>query len=252
MPWNPDQYNKFQTQRAEPFEDLLNLVQIRSGLKVIDLGCGTGELTRRLFASLPESNVFGIDNSPEMLAKADSVKCPGLSFARGDQSNMYGSWDLIFSNAALQWSENHPLLLSHLYSHLTSGGQIAVQVPSNHTHLSHRLIIETAQEEPFRSTLNNFIRTSPVLSIDQYAQTFFDLGAEKIIVYEKIYCHVLENSNAVVEWISGTALVPYFERLGSKKDAFLMRLREKLHRSMPDNPVFYPFRRILFSAFKPS
>jgi trans-aconitate 2-methyltransferase len=56
----------------------------------------------------------------------------------------------------------------------------------------------------------------------------------------------------VVEWISGTALVPYFERLGEHKDKFAQAIREKMKAAMPDSPVFYPFRRTLFSARKPS
>lgn len=205
----------------------------------------------RLANSLPESDVLGIDNSPQMLAKAHTLRRPGLAFQSGDQALLQGSWDLIFSNAALQWSQDHPTLMSHLYGKLAPGGQIAVQVPSNHTHISHKLIIETAQEEPFRTRLNNFVRIAPVLSIEQYAQIFFDLGAENIIAFEKVYSHILENSDAVVEWVSGTALVPYFERLGEEKSAFLERLREKLSSSLPGSPIFYPFKRILFSATKP-
>jgi trans-aconitate 2-methyltransferase len=113
------------------------------------------------------------------------------------------------------------------------------------------LIIETAREEPFQSILKGFVRIAPVLSIDEYAQLLFDLGAENIVVFGKIYPHVLEDSNAVVEWVSGTALVPYFERLGEHREAFLAVLREKLHTAMPGSPVFYPFRRVLFSAHKP-
>jgi trans-aconitate 2-methyltransferase len=251
MPWNPDQYHKFQSERSAPFDDLLKLVEVRPRLKVVDLGCGTGELTRRLADALPESVVTGLDKSPQMLAKADSVKRAGLTFALGDQSELSGEWDLIFSNAALQWSENHPGLIGHLFGRLAPGGQIAVQVPSNHGHISHRLIIETARETPFQSILKGFVRVAPVLSIDKYAQLLFDLGAENIIVFEKVYPHMLEDSNAVVEWVSGTALVPYFERLGEHKDAFLEALREKFHAAMPGSPVLYPFRRILFSAHKP-
>ena len=121
MPWNPDQYHKFQAERSAPFDDLLALVGKRSVLKVVDLGCGTGELTRRLADSLPESEVLGLDNSPQMLAKADSVKRAGLTFELGDQATLSGAWDLIFSNAALQWSENHGQLISHLYGRLAPG-----------------------------------------------------------------------------------------------------------------------------------
>jgi len=260
MSWNPDQYHKFQSERFAPFDDLLKLVDVRPGLKVVDLGCGTGELTRRLADSLPESDVLGLDSSPQMLAKAGAqvgaqglrpLERAGLTFELGDQTHLAGSWDLIFSNAALQWSENHERLVGHLYGRLARGGQIVAQVPSNHRHISHRLILETAQEEPFQTILEGFVRHSPVLLIEEYARLFFDLGAENIIVFEKVYAHVLENAEAVVEWVSGTALVPYFERLGGHRDEFLAVLRQKFRQAMPGSPVFYPFKRTLFSASKP-
>src|ERR1700752_4764487 len=214
MPWDPTQYHKFQAERSAPFFDLLALVEVRPNLKVVDLGCGTGELTRQLVDALPTSNVTGIDNSPQMLdaVRAASHSKPNLRFEQGDQSQLAGEWDLIFSNAALHWSENHSELIPRLYQRLAPGGQIAVQVPSNHNHISHQIYRETASEEMFKFILNGFQRFAPVLSIDDYARIFFKSGAEKIVVFEKVYAHVLENSDAVVEWILGTALVPYFER----------------------------------------
>ena len=251
MPWNPDLYHKFQTERAAPFYDLLALVDVRPHLKVIDLGCGTGELTSQLADALPDSDLTGLDSSSQMLDKAASFSRPGLVFTQGDQSQLTDSWNLIFSNAALQWSENHTELIPALFNRLNPGGQIAVQIPSNHNHISHQIYRETANEELFKFVLNGFQRYAPVLSIDDYARIFFNCGAENIVVFEKIYPHVLKDSDAVVEWISGTALVPYFERLGEHKDAFVQSIREKMRAAMPDSPVFYPFRRILFSARKP-
>ena len=253
MPWNPELYHKFQTERAAPFYDLLALVKVRPDLRVVDLGCGTGELTRQLADGLPNSRVTGLDSSPQMLdaARSASFQRPGLVFTQGDQSALTGEWDLIFSNAALQWSENHAALIPYLYGKLAPGGQIAVQVPSNHNHISHQVYRETANEEKFKSVLHGFQRHAPVLSIDEYARLLFECGAEQITVFEKIYAHVLEDSDAVVEWISGTALVPYFERLGEHRDAFVQSIREKMRAALPGSPVFYPFRRTLFSAKKP-
>ncbi|MGZ9221668.1 MAG: methyltransferase domain-containing protein [Anaerolineales bacterium] len=254
MPWDPNQYHKFQAERSAPFFDLLSLVEVRPNLKVVDLGCGTGELTRQLAEALPESHVTGLDSSEQMLdaARAAPFSGPNLRFEQGDQSQLTGEWDLIFSNAALQWSENHAELIPYLYRRLKAGGQIAVQVPSNHNHISHQIYRETAGEEPFKSILKGFQRYAPVLSIDDYARLFFDCGAGSIVVFEKVYAHVLEDSHAVVEWISGTALVPYFERLGEHKEEFIEVLREKMRAALPDSPVFYPFRRTFFSARKPS
>src|SRR4030095_2449155 len=109
MPWDPTLYHKFQAERSAPFFDLLALVEIRPNLKVVDLGCGTGELTRHLAAMLPNSDVIGLDSSVQMLdvARAASHSAPGLSnvpraslrFEQGDQAQLLGEWDLIFSNA---------------------------------------------------------------------------------------------------------------------------------------------------------
>lgn len=250
MPWNPDQYHQFQSQRSAPFFDLLELVDIRPKMRVVDLGCGTGELTRRLADSLPESDVLGLDSSAQMLERTQEYARPGLRFEAGDQADLDGEWDLIISNAALQWSEDHEKLIPRLFSRLAPGGQLTAQVPSNHNSTAHLTIVEVAGREPFVSALDGWTRQSPVLSIEAYADLLFREEAQEIVVFEKVYPHVLENADAIVEWISGTALVPYFERLGALKEAFANAIRQELRAAMPGEPVFYPFRRTFFSARK--
>ena len=162
-----------------------------------------------------------------------------------------GSWDLIFSNAALHWSENHNELIPRLFQNLKPGGQLAAQVPTNHNHISHQVYREVAAQEPFVSALNGFNRQSPILPIEAYAALLFQEEAQEIIVFEKVYPHVLENADAVVDWISGTALVPYFERLNdSMRAEFVEAIRRRMRLELPSSPVFYPFKRILFSATK--
>ena len=250
MPWNPDKYHQIKNQRSAPFFDLLKLVDVRPGVRVVDLGCGTGELTRHLAYFLPESDVTGLNPSPQMLERTQEFARPGLRFELGNQTELDGEWDLIISNAALQWSENHEKLISYLYQHLAPGGQINVQVPSNHNSTAHLTIFKVAGREPFVSALNGWTRQSPVLSIEAYAELLFREEAQEIVVFEKVYPHVLENADAIVEWISGTALLPYFERLGNLKDDFINTIRQELRVAMPGEPVFYPFRRTFFSARK--
>ncbi len=248
MPWNPDKYHQFQSQRSAPFDDLLQLVIVRPGLHAVDLGCGTGELTRRLADSLPNSNVLGLNSSPQMLERAGEQSRPGLRFALGDLTSLQGQWDLILSNAALQWSEDHEKLIPFLWEHVAPGGQIAVQVPSNHGSTPHLTIVEVARREPFASALGGWTRQSPVLPIEAYAELLFREGAQEILVFEKVYPHVLKNADAIVDWISGTALVPYFERLDSLKDEFIDAIRQELRVRISGEPVFYPFRRTFFSG----
>jgi trans-aconitate 2-methyltransferase len=250
MPWNPDKYHQFKNQRSAPFYDLLDLVDVRPNLKIVDLGCGTGELTRRLADSLPDSDVVGLDSSPQMLERTEEFARPGLQFKRGDLAKLDGKWDLIFSNAALHWSNDHGELIPHLFGCLNPGGQLAVQVPSNHNSTVYRTIIEVAKMEPFFSVLKGWYREAPVLPIEVYAELLFQEEAQDILVFEKVYPHVMENVDAVVDWISGTALIPYFDRLGQHKDNFVVTLRQSLGAVMPGSPVFHPFRRTFFSARK--
>lgn len=249
MPWDPVQYYKFKEERFAPFEDLFALIKVREGMSAVDLGCGTGELTRRLADRLPGSSVTGIDNSLQMLEKAHGLKRPGLTFATGDISALNGQWDLVFSHAAIHWLDDHAALIPHLMTLVTPGGQLAVQEPSNHHHPAHTLIIETAREEPFATALAGWVRQSPVLEIDRYAELLHSSGGTDITVFEKVYLHLLENADALVEWTSGTTLVPYFERLPHDlQDRFLDSYRLKLRRLWPQGPVCYTFRRILMAA----
>jgi trans-aconitate 2-methyltransferase len=252
MPWSPDQYLRFQEQRFAPFADLLPLVTIRPGLRAIDLGCGTGELTRRLADSLPESDVLGIDSSAEMLARAQAQARPGLQFAAGDLRELVGGWDLIFSHAVIQWVPDHDALIPQLLNCLNPGGQLVIQLPSNHNHPNHLLMVATAQEEPFRSALDGWTRRVPVLSVDQYAELLFANGGRSLTVFEKVYPHVLPDADAMAEWTRGTGMIPYLERLPEAlHEPFVQRYREQLYARYPHTPVFYGFRRILFAATRP-
>jgi trans-aconitate 2-methyltransferase len=249
MPWDPKRYEQFKEQRYAPFEDLARLIRVRPGLRVIDIGCGTGELTARLAGLLPESDVLGIDSSPEMLARASALARPGLRFEERQAEEVAGEWDLVFSHAVFQWVEDHRSLVPRLLALVRPGGQLAVQIPSNFSHPTHLLIEEVASVEPFRAALGGWTRVWPVLSIEEYAELLFASGATEISVFEKIYPHVLDGADALTDWMSGTALVPYFERLPQElHEPFMKRYRARLRERFPQQPVFFGFRRTLFAA----
>jgi len=257
MPWDPERYEQFKKERFAPFDDLLRLVRVRDGLRAIDLGCGTGELTRRLADALPGSDVTGIDSSAEMLERAAEFARPGLRFEQRAIEELRGAWDLIFSNAALQWVPDHERIFPTLFGMVRPGGQLVVQMPSNFSHPTHKLIDELAAQEPFRSGLGgwglDWSSSRPVLSLEQYADILYAQGATEITVFEKVYPHVLPDAGALADWMSGTALVPYMERLPEELRApFMEGYRARLRERFPQTPVFYGFKRILLAATKPA
>lgn len=251
MPWDPACYEHFKKERYKPFEDLIRMVRIRPNLKVVDLGCGTGELTLRLMETLPGSDVVGMDSSPQMLERAAPLSKPGLRFELRLIENLEGQWDLVFSHAAIQWVENHHALIARLFSHVREGGQLTIQTPSNHDHPVLKLIVEVASGGVFREAMGNWSRQSPVLPLQEYAETLYSCGGTNLNVFEKVYPHILPDSDALADWTSGTVLVPYMERLTPKLQAdFMAEYRARLKQLYPQSPVLFGFKRILFSADK--
>ena len=144
--WNPEQYNRFRAERQQPFYDLLALVRPRPRMRVVDLGCGTGELTRIVHETLGAGETLGLDSSETMLADSDAHALAGLRFARVDIAEFAAAaaYDLVFSNAALHWLPDHPALFARLTAALASEGQLAVQMPFNFDHPSHTVAAAVA------------------------------------------------------------------------------------------------------------
>ena len=257
MVWNPTQYEKFREERAAPFFDLVALCQFRPGLRIVDLGCGTGELTARLQVLSPGATVLGIDSSVDMLARAAPLATPTLQFRKQAIEDFIADPserpDMIFSHAALQWVDDHQRLFARLLSFLPVGGQLVVQLPSNHDHLSHAIVRHVISEPPWNALLGPLVRRSPVLPIAQYAELLFAQGCAQPVVMEKVYGHTLADAQAVLEWVRGTLLVPYLARLSpADQTAFVARLAERFADAMPQRPYYYAFRRILIAATRTS
>ena len=249
MPWDPVQYEKFKKERAAPFEDLLAMIDVREGMSVIDLGCGPGPLTKRLADAFPGSDVLGIDSSQEMLEQASELSRPGLRFEQRAIEDVDGEWDLVFTHAAIQWLPDHASLIPKLLSLVRPGGLLAVQLPSNFSHPTHMLIDEVGAEEPYRSGLDGYVHRWGVLDVEEYAELLHAGGGSDLTVFEKVYPHVLEDADALADWMSGTALVPYMERLPNDLHApFMDAYRVLLRKRFTTKPVFFGFRRILFVA----
>lgn len=246
-PWNPDQYDRFKAERQQPFFDLLALVKPAPSLRVLDLGCGTGELTRLLHERLGAAETLGIDSSTAMLARAEPTAT--CRFAPADIADYVPPRpvDLVFSNAALHWLPDHPALWSRIAQFVAPGGQLAVQVPANFDHPSHTVAAEVAREAPFAAAFGGWAAALNVLRPEAYAELFERVGFPQQHVRLQVYTHRLATRDAVVEWVRGTLLTDYLRRLpAGLTEPFLTRYRERLLPLLADTrPYFYTFKRLL-------
>jgi trans-aconitate 2-methyltransferase len=245
--WNPERYGKFRAERSAPFLDLLALVEPSDAPRVLDLGCGTGELTRLAHERLGARETLGVDSSGAMLAKAAAQAGGGLSFRQGDIADFADAgFDVVLSNAAIHWVPDHEALVPRLAALVAAGGQLALQAPANDHHPSHSVARDVAREAAFAGGLGGFVRESPVLAPEAYARLLHRLGFRAQRVRLEVYAHPLASREEVVDWVRGTTLTDYERRLDAPTWArFLDRYRERLMAALPDErPFVYTYRRL--------
>ncbi|WP_313259259.1 methyltransferase domain-containing protein [Sphingobacterium sp.] len=254
MPWDPEVYNRYKDIRYKPFYDLLNLVEDLGAMECIDLGCGTGEQTATLANRFKEAKILGVDNSAEMLEKSKPYENDRLKFKLENIEDAIVDnrhWDLIFSNAALQWLDKHTVLFPKVISKLKAGGQLAIQMPVQNDNKLNQILLKLVQEEPFASQLGHFTRNSPVLSMDEYTQILFDNGIKDIEIYQKVYPQIAENVDDLYDFISGSAMVPYLEILDvENKEGFIQEFKKRIVDAYKSFPAIYAFKRLLIYGRK--
>lgn len=250
--WEPQQYDRFRSERTAPFNDLLQLVRPAPGGSAVDLGCGTGDLTVVLHEHLGAASTVGIDSSSEMLARAERLDVGGVRFCAGDIASFapVTAYDVVMGNASLQWVPDHEHVLARWTGALRPGGQLAVQVPANADHPSHLVSAALAESEEFAHAFDGDPPPDPVLSVlspERYAVCLEHLGFEDQHVRLQVYGHRLTSSAEVVEWVKGTSLTRFRRALSDEMyERFLERYRSRLLEALGDRrPYFYPFKRIL-------
>ncbi len=253
MQWDPSQYLRFGGQRFRPGLDLLQRIDLDAPARVYDLGCGAGDHARAMAARWPDAAITGLDNSQTMLDKAQA----GGGAVDWELADI-ATWqpdaapDLIFSNAVLQWLDDHQTLLPRLYGLLKPGGVLAVQMPRNHGAASFKLMEAAALEGSWADRLKPILRMSPVAEPAWYYDVLRPVAAE-LDIWESEYLQVLEGDNAVLEFIRGTALKPLLEAFddGGERAAFEADYTARLAEAYPrraDGCTLYPFRRLFIVA----
>lgn len=250
--WNPDVYLAFADHRGRPFFDLVNRVAATAPRRVVDLGCGPGNLTETLRRRWPEALIEGWDTSPEMVAAATErgldVRLGGIADWTPEPDT-----DVVISNAALQWVPEHRELLVRWSGQLAPGSWIAFQVPGNFYAPSHEAVRTVARSAPFAEALRDMpFRDAEVVGTPtDYADLLTDAGWT-VDAWETTYLHELRGETPVLDWITGTALTQVRERLTEddwqRYRAAIIPLLAQAYPVRADGTTFFPFRRVFVVA----
>jgi trans-aconitate 2-methyltransferase len=273
--WSATQYLKFSSQRTRAVHDLVShiapLITFPSP-RIYDLGCGPGNSTQVLLHAFPSAEITGVDTSADMLAKARTA-LPNVTFKLGDVGEFAPpeeeSVDLIFSNAVFHWLRSWTRIptLSGIFQPLRPGGVLAIQVPNNYHEPSHVLMRSTAllKSQPYSKYFADAKigdlkdGNRPDLDPIEPASAFYDVlipDARDVDIWETRYEHVLKDAGAIVEWVKGTGLQPYLQRMGDDEDAkgaFLKEYERGLKDAYPalkDGKVMLGYPRLFVVAVR--
>lgn len=253
--WNSRQYLKFQAERTQPAIDLARRMELQQSGKVADIGCGPGNSTLVLQRMFPNAEITGFDSSENMLETARK-NCLGAKFefcdASKDLPNLGSGFDVVFSNACLQWLPEHTKRIPELIGMLKPGGTLAVQVPKNFEEPIHKIIQATAASDKWR----NFF-PHPRVFYTLTPEEYYDLLTEcstTFQMWQTTYYHVLPSHNAILEWYRSTGLKPYLDVLSEDKkpefESDVMKQVEKAYPLQKDGRVIFRFPRLFFIAVK--
>ena len=252
--WDPDRYLTYADERGRPFLDLLARVPATEVDRVVDLGCGPGNLTRLLQERWPSADVVGLDSSPEMVARARTA----ASRVRFEVADLR-AWeaespvDVLVSNATLQWVPGHLDLLPRLVGQVAPGGWFAFQVPGNFGEPSHVLLRELAADDRFRRHVEGVARPD-AHGPEVYLEALLDLGC-RVDAWETTYLHVLQGEDPVFTWVSGTGARPVLQALPEGlSEEFEVEYKRRLREAYPPGPhgTVLPFRRVFVVAQAPA
>lgn len=249
--WNSKQYLKFKNQRTQPAIDLAMRIREYAPKTIVDIGCGPGNSTAVLKNVFPNADILGIDSSGDMIDRAKRTY-HDLNFVQCDARSLDGRYDLIFSNACLQWIPDHDKLIPLLMEKLSDTGVLAVQIPMNGGEPLYRLI-EEILAQPKWGFADKATEHNKAFPPDVYFNVLSSC-ASSFEVWESKYYHRLPDHRALVDWVKGSRLRPYLDRLseeqGMELENEIVNAAKYVYPIMKNGEVVLGFRRFFFTAIK--
>ena len=252
MEWGSDQYLKFKNQRTQPAIDLAKRIHIADPQYILDIGCGPGNSTGVLKATFPNAHILGIDNSENMIRKASATHM-GMEFRLMSVDDICGgstTYDVIFSNACLQWVPNHEEVIPMLFDKLNKNGMLAVQIPNNLQEPLFQIISETVEGKKW-DFCSLAQEPNAVLSGAEYFDILSSI-TDRFDIWETVYYHNMPSVDAMIEWVKGSRLLPYIQALSEiEAQRLIGEILEKalnIYKKQKNGEIIFRFRRLFFTA----
>ena len=252
--WNPKLYLNFKKERKQPSIDLVNRIELEHPQRIIDLGCGPGNSAQVIRNRWPTADITGLDSSSEMIAKARK-EYPAQNWEMGSITEWSDSagYDLVFSNAALQWIPDHPKLIPHILQQIKPGGAFALQIPTHYNMHPLALAMKIAKQPEWHAIWGEFQHPLHVEKPENY-YNILEPHTQYIEMWSTQYLHILDSQEAILNGFRGTGMRPFLQALDNEKQQqkFSDQLLNAIKVNYPlqkDSKVIYPFNRLFMIAY---
>lgn len=253
--WNPELYLKFNEERTQPAKDLAVRINMENPEKIMDVGCGPGNSTNVLSSRWPESEIVGIDSSASMIESAKN-NYPNIEWRIEDATKMETEekYDIIFSNATIQWIQDQKKLISDLVKKLKNNGSLAVQVPMYHKMPASHAIEKVSLTKRWKEQTNEASDVFTFHSSDYY-YNILSAKIKSIDMWETSYYHIMQSHQNIVEMLKSTGMRKFLEMLDTKEEKieFEKDVLKEITKAYPvqkNGNVLFPFKRLFFIGYK--
>jgi trans-aconitate 2-methyltransferase len=248
--FNGIKYKSASTHQKEWGSKIISELQFTGKERVLDLGCGDGFLTRLIADFLPRGSVLGIDASEGMIKAAREYETENVSFQLMDIDavDFENEFDLIFSNAALHWINDHVRLLDNCHKALKPGGCIRFNFAgygncSNFNEIIKKIILE----ERYSAYFEKFIWPWYMPEKHNYQKLAENSSFKDINIWEENTDRFFPSQDEMIKWIDQPSIVPFVACVDEKdkisfRDEVVNRMIQKTKQS--DGRYFETFRRI--------
>lgn len=252
--WDGEAYQRHSSYQLRAGLALLELLNLRDGESILDVGCGNGLLTLELADRVPTGTVLGIDSSASMLAQAENNRHRAgqrnLTFRQQDALDLAeeGEFDAIYSNAALHWIFDQDRLLGRFRQALKPNGRLVIGLGGR------------GNAAPLYELLDRLIQTPRYghffadwefpwyLSDERTYRVLMERSGFRDIRIETRQIPVAYDSTGFQGWFATTHL-PYISRIPEGlREAFTAEVTEAYRRLAGSDELILPFVRLIVQA----
>lgn len=247
MAWNAELYKEKHAFVFQYGSNLLEWLEPKEGEKVLDLGCGTGELTAQLAAT--GAKVTGIDSSASMIESARQ-HYPDVIFEVADATNfsLPEKFDAVFSNATLHWIRQQEKTLERIHRHLEPGGRLILEMGGKGNVDDLTSATQAAMEK--RGYAFKPFWYFP--SVGEYTSLLEEYGfrVNQVLYFDRI-TELADPDNAIVEWLKMFG-AQFFEQVPEADRLLIMQEAQESMRAtcFRDGKWFLKYVRLRVKAEK--